>query len=172
MMNADLAEVSKKHGKMGHPLRNRSASSHSGDGTRGSDPNRYMKYLSLRNRKIVESKIKGSEETSSYQTTSTPNLEHVQDQSRPLQPILKSTSSRVQDLRFRDGSLHKTSSTDSLPHIQSHRSLEKATRPGNHSPLRVKSPHRLSSHESRSPQKSGGRSIERYQTRPEIPSTE
>lgn len=56
MMNADLAEVSKKHGVMGHPLRNRSASSNSRDGskTRGPDPNRYKKYLSLRNRKIVE----------------------------------------------------------------------------------------------------------------------
>ena len=52
-MNADLAEVSKKHGHVGHPLRNRSVSSHaSGDGR--PDPNRYMKYLSLRNRKTVE----------------------------------------------------------------------------------------------------------------------
>lgn len=95
MMNADLATVSRKHGKMGHPLRNnRSASNHSEEGTKA-DPNRYMKYLSIRNRKIVESKVRNLEEQSSN-TNSTPNLDHVQDQHmRPLQPILKSTSSRV-----------------------------------------------------------------------------
>jgi len=63
MMNADLASVSKNHGMVDHPLRNRSASSNSGDGR--PDPNRYMKYLSLRNRKIVESKHKPIEESSS-----------------------------------------------------------------------------------------------------------
>ena len=47
-MNADLAAVSKKHGGVGFPLRNRSASSNSGDGR--PDPTRYTKYLSLRNR--------------------------------------------------------------------------------------------------------------------------
>ena len=56
-MNADLVEVSRKYGAVGHPLRNRS-DSRSSDGRGGShlrpDPSRYTKYLSLRNRKIVE----------------------------------------------------------------------------------------------------------------------
>ena len=54
-MNADLAAVSRKPGKAGYPLRNRSASSNSGEGSQTRpDPNRYKKYLSLRNRKILD----------------------------------------------------------------------------------------------------------------------
>ena len=82
-MNADLEAVSRKHGKMGHPLRHRSASSNSAEGSVGRpDPNRYMKYLSLRNRKIVEGKqrVAPIEESSSHHTSSHRTLDsHVQD---------------------------------------------------------------------------------------------
>ena len=75
MMNADLAAVSKKHSKVGHPLRNRSVSSHaSNDGK--PDPSRYAKYLSLRNRQIVENKSKGLEESSSHNASSHRTLEN------------------------------------------------------------------------------------------------
>ena len=71
-MNADLAAVSRRPGKAGYPLRNRSASSTSGEGgsqTRSvPDPNRYKKYLSLRNRKILEKQH--HEETHSNHTAS------------------------------------------------------------------------------------------------------
>ena len=54
-MNADLAAVNKRQSKVGYPLRNRSASSNSGEGSQTRpDPNRYKKYLSLRNRKILD----------------------------------------------------------------------------------------------------------------------
>ena len=79
MLNADLAAVSRKNTHatgVGHPLRNRSASS-SADGrsnSRGAaDPGRYAKYLSLRNRKIIENKHRGMmyEDTNSSQNMNT-----------------------------------------------------------------------------------------------------
>lgn len=70
-MNADLAAVNKRHGQVGYPLRNRSASSNSGDGTQNRpDPNRYKKYLSLRNRKIVERQNHYEDTHNSNNTTS------------------------------------------------------------------------------------------------------
>ena len=76
IMNADLAAVNNRrpnHGGVGHPLRNRSASSNSG-GADGSlsrvDPNRYKKYLSLRNRKILDNKHRQIEESSSHHLNS------------------------------------------------------------------------------------------------------
>ena len=75
-MNADLAAVNNRrpiHGGVGHPLRNRSASSNSGGGE-GSlsrvDPNRYKKYLSLRNRKILENKHRQIEDSESHHQSS------------------------------------------------------------------------------------------------------
>jgi len=90
-------------------LRNRSASSSSREGSRSRpDPNRYKKYLSLRNRKIVEQQYqRGLEETSSRHTASNQNIESQHEammieHERPLHPILKSKSSRVSDLRYQD----------------------------------------------------------------------
>ena len=55
-MNADLSVVSRRYSGVVHSLRNRYTLSNSRDGNAGQgrpDPNRYTKYLSLRNRKIV-----------------------------------------------------------------------------------------------------------------------
>ena len=84
-MNADLADVSRRYvggAGGGQPLRNRSASSNSGDGR--PDPNRYKKYLSLRNRKIIEQKERiasGQEQladSESHQTASHRTLDKNQ----------------------------------------------------------------------------------------------
>ncbi len=67
MMNADLADVSKK-GENTQSIaaapRKRSTSNNSRDGSNlKPDPNRYKKYLSLRNRKIVENQHRHYEES-------------------------------------------------------------------------------------------------------------
>ena len=124
-MNADLAEVSKRYGAVGHPLRNRSGSrsSNSRDGSQlRPDPGRYTKYLSLRNRKIVEQNYhRGSrhEDSSSSPNNSAsrrspePMPEPI---SQPLQSCLKSTSSRVSDLR-------NHASVEQLQHASAHSPL-------------------------------------------------